>query len=53
MLVVKWIPGLEIKAEFTKNLDGPLFRYYRELLLGRGALSCGGGGLQSLSKRGV
>jgi hypothetical protein len=38
VLVVKWIPGLENEADiFTKNLDGPLFKHYAELLLCKGA----------------
>jgi hypothetical protein len=44
VLVVKWIPGLENEADiFTKNLDGPLFKCYAELLLGEGAISGKGG----------
>ncbi len=44
VLVVKWIPGLENEADiFTKNLDGPLFKHYVELLLGKGAISGKGG----------
>ncbi len=44
MLVVKWIPGSESEADtFTKNLDGPLFKRYAELLLGEGAISGKGG----------
>jgi hypothetical protein len=40
VLVVKWIPGSENEADiFTKNLDGPLFKCYAELLLGEGAIS--------------
>ena len=38
VLVMKWIPGLENEAAiFTRNLDGPLFKCYAELLLGEGA----------------
>ncbi len=38
--VVKWIPGSENEADiFTKNLDGPLFKRYAELLLGEEAIS--------------
>jgi hypothetical protein len=37
VLVVKWIPGLKNEAD-TKNLDGPLFKCYAELLLGEGAI---------------
>ena len=44
VLVVKWIPGSENEADiFTKNLDGPLFKHYAELLLGKGAISGKGG----------
>ncbi len=44
VLVVKWIPGLENEAGiFMKNLDGPLFKHYAELLLGKGAISGKGG----------
>jgi hypothetical protein len=40
VLVVKWIPGSENEADiFTKNLDGPLFKHYAELLLGEGLIS--------------
>ncbi len=53
VLVVKWIPGSENEADiFTKNLDGPLFKHYAELLLGKGAIS-GKGGDVTLSKGGV
>ncbi len=39
IMVVTWIPGTENKADmFTKNLDGPAFKWYAELLLGKGAL---------------
>jgi hypothetical protein len=41
VLVVKWIPGLENETDiFTKNLDGPLFKPYAELLLGEGVICC-------------
>jgi hypothetical protein len=44
VLVVKWIPGLKNEADIsTKNLDGPLFKCYAELLLGEGAISGKGG----------
>jgi hypothetical protein len=44
VLVVKWIPGSENEADiFTKNLVGPLFKCYAELLLGEGAISGKGG----------
>ena len=44
VLVVKWIAGSENEADiFTKNLDGPLFKRYAELLLGEGALGSKGG----------
>ncbi len=44
MLPVKWILGSENEADiFTKNLDGPLFKCYAELLLGEGAISGKGG----------
>ena len=37
-LIVKWIPGTQNNANiFTKNLDGPLFKEYAEMLLGDGA----------------
>jgi hypothetical protein len=40
VLVVKWIPGSENEADiFAKNLDGPLFKCYAELLLGEGGIS--------------
>ncbi len=43
VLVMKWIPGSENEADiFTKNLDGPLFKCYAELLLGEGAISVKG-----------
>jgi hypothetical protein len=39
IMVVTWIPGTENEAGmFTKNLDGPAFKRYAELLLGKGAL---------------
>ena len=44
VLVVKWIPGTENEADiFTKNLDGPLFKHYAELLLSEGVISGKGG----------
>ncbi len=44
VLVVKWIPGSANEADiFTKNLDGPLFKRYAELLLGKGAIFGKGG----------
>jgi hypothetical protein len=44
VLVVKWIPGSENGAGiFTKNLDGPLFKHYAELLLGKGVINGKGG----------
>ncbi len=39
IMVVTWIPGTENEADmFIKNLDGPAFKRYAELLLGKGAL---------------
>ncbi len=39
-MVVKWIPGTENEVRiFTKNLDGPLFKRYAELLLDEQAIS--------------
>ncbi len=39
IMVVTWIPGTKNEGEmFTKNLDGPAFKRYAELLLGKGAL---------------
>ncbi len=39
VLVVKLIPGSKNEAGiFTKKLDGPLFKYYAELLLGEEAI---------------
>jgi hypothetical protein len=39
IMVVTWIPDTENEADmFTKNLDGPVFKQYAELLLGKGAL---------------
>jgi hypothetical protein len=39
IMVATWIPGIENEADmFTKNLDGPAFKQYAELLLGKGAL---------------
>jgi hypothetical protein len=44
VLVVKWIPGSENEADiFTKNLDGPLFKCYAELLPGEGGAISGKG----------
>jgi hypothetical protein len=44
VLVVKSIPGSENEADtFTKNLYGPLFKRYAELLLGEEAISGKGG----------
>jgi hypothetical protein len=44
VLVVTWILGSENEADiFTKNLDGPLFKRYAELILGEGAISGKGG----------
>jgi hypothetical protein len=44
VFVVKRIPGSENEAGiFTKNVDGPLFKYYAELLLGEGAIGGKGG----------
>ncbi len=41
---MKWIAGSENEADiFTKNLGGPLFKCYAELLLGEGALGSKGG----------
>jgi hypothetical protein len=38
-MVVTWIPGTENEVDmFKKNLDGPVFKQYAELLLGKGAL---------------
>ena len=38
-MIVEWIPGSENNADmFTKNLDGPLFKRYAEMLLGENAL---------------
>ena len=38
-LIVKWISGTQNNADmFIKNLDGPLFKEYAEMLLGDGAL---------------
>jgi hypothetical protein len=43
-LVVKWIPGSENEADiFTKNLDGPIFKCYADLLLGEGSVGGKGG----------
>jgi hypothetical protein len=44
ILVVKWIPGSENEADiFTKNLDGPIFKCYADLLLGEGSVGGKGG----------
>jgi hypothetical protein len=44
ILVVKWIPGSENEADiFTKNLDGPIFKRYADLLLGEGSVGSKGG----------
>jgi hypothetical protein len=44
-LIVNWIPGSENNADmFTKNLDGPLFKKYVEMLLGEHALGGTKGG---------
>jgi hypothetical protein len=44
VLVLKWFPGSKNEADiFMKNLDGPLFKRYAELLLGEGAISGKGG----------
>ena len=38
ILVVKWIPGSVNEADiFTKNIDGPIFKRYADLLLGKGS----------------
>jgi hypothetical protein len=43
-LIFNWIPGSEHNADmFTKNLDGPLFKKYAEMLLGEHALGGKGG----------
>ncbi len=43
-MVVKWIPGSENEADiFTKNLDGPIFKRYADLLLGKGSVGGKGG----------
>ncbi len=43
-LIVDWIPSSENNADmFTKNLDGPLFKKYAEMLLGEHALGGKGG----------
>ncbi len=37
--VIKWIPGSEKEADiFTENLDGPIFKRYADLLLGKGSV---------------
>ncbi len=39
ILAVKWIPGSENEADiFMKNLDGPIFKRYADLLLGKGSV---------------
>jgi hypothetical protein len=44
ILVVKWIPGSENEADiFTKNLGGPIFKRYANLLLGEGSVGGKGG----------
>ncbi len=44
ILVVKWIPGSENEADiFTKNLDGPIYKRYADLLLGEGSVGGKGG----------
>ncbi len=44
ILVVKWITGSENEADiFTKNLDGPIFKCYADLLLGEGLVGGKGG----------
>ncbi len=43
-MVVKWIPGSENEADiFTNNLDGPIFKHYADLLLGKGSVGGKGG----------
>ena len=52
-LIVNWIPGSENNADmFTKNLDGPLFKKYAELLLGENALRRKGGQTSESSSKG-
>jgi len=52
-LIVNWIPGSENNADmFTKNLDGPLFKKYAELLLGENALGGKGGQTSESSSKG-
>ena len=44
ILVVKWIPGSKNEADiFTKNLDGPIFKRYADLLLDEGSVGGKGG----------
>ncbi len=44
ILIIKWIPGSENEADtFTKNLDGPIFKRYADLLLGEGSVGSKGG----------
>jgi hypothetical protein len=44
ILVIKWIPGSENEADiFTKNLDGPIFKRYADLLLGKESVGGKGG----------
>ncbi len=44
IFVVKWIPGSENEADiFTKNLDGPIFKRYADLLLSEGSVGGKGG----------
>ncbi len=44
ILVSKWIPGSENEADiFTKNLEGPIFKRYADLLLGEGSVGGKGG----------
>jgi hypothetical protein len=39
IMVVTWIPGTENETDmFTKNLNGPVFKRYAKLLLGKRAL---------------
>jgi hypothetical protein len=44
VLVVNWMSGSDNETDiFMKNLDGPLFKCFAELLLGEGAISGKGG----------
>jgi hypothetical protein len=53
-LIVNWIPGSENNAEmFTKNLDGPLFKKYVEILLREHGLGGKGGDTSEPKVRGV